>query len=85
MECNRRKKGPADRMAYHDMGKCLLKSLTMDVIDLVSKLADLHIRSEDWVNGEKGGHDDALLPAVRRLPPLWTAYPALWPHPPTRG
>lgn len=42
MECDRRKKGPADRMAYHDMGKCLLKSLTMDVIDLVIKLADLH-------------------------------------------
>ncbi|CAL9144435.1 unnamed protein product, partial [Musa hybrid cultivar] len=81
MECNRRKKGPADRMAYHDMGKCLLKSLTMDVIDLVSKLADLY---KDWVTGEEAGDDDALLPAVRRLPPLWTAFPALWRHPPTR-
>ncbi|THU68094.1 hypothetical protein C4D60_Mb08t00270 [Musa balbisiana] len=84
MECDRRKKGPADRMAYHDMGKCLLKSLTMDVIDLVIKLADLH---NDWVTGEEGGDDDALLSAVldacrpcgRHIPP------ALWPHPPTRG
>ncbi|CAL9152655.1 unnamed protein product [Musa hybrid cultivar] len=81
MECNRRKKGPADRMAYHDRGKCLLKSLTMDVIDLVIKLADLHKNEfefvqRDWVTGEEGGDDDALLPAVRRLPPLWTPYPA---------